>query len=84
MQIEENLNVDPSVSHDGKAPEDPSNTNSVGKKVEQGIVDKRKGITEQSSEWEEKQDTNDSSNSLIPDEADKYIKNPSPEDRGEI
>lgn len=37
-------------------PLDPSNTNNIGQKVEQGVVDTEKGISEQSSEWEDKQE----------------------------
>lgn len=41
--------VDPSKSHDGKAPEDPSNTSHIGQRVEQEIITKKEGISEQSS-----------------------------------
>lgn len=39
-----------------QAPVDPSNTSDVGQKIEQGVVDTKKGISEQSSEWEDKQE----------------------------
>ena len=45
--------VDPSKSHDGKASEDPSNTSHIGQRVEQEIITKKEGISEQSSEWED-------------------------------
>lgn len=48
--------VDPSKSHDGKAPEDPSNTSHIGQRVEQEIISKKEGITQQSSEWEYQND----------------------------
>lgn len=48
--------VDPSKSHDGKAPEDPSNTSHIGQRVEQEIISKKEGINLQSSEWEDKDD----------------------------
>ena len=48
--------VDPSKSHDGKAPEEPSNTNHIGQRVEQKIISKKEGITQQSSEWEDQND----------------------------
>ena len=51
--------VDPSKSHDGKAPEDPSNTSHIGQRVEQEIISKKEGITTQSSEWEDKADENE-------------------------
>ena len=48
--------VDPSKSHDGKKPEDPSNTSHIGQRVEQEIISKKEGINLQSSEWEDKAD----------------------------
>lgn len=57
--MENNTNskrVDPSKSHDGKAPEDPSNTSHIGQRVEQEIISKKEGINLQSSEWEDKTD----------------------------
>ncbi len=48
--------VDPSKSHDGKAPEDPSDTSHIGQRVEQEIISKKEGITQQSSEWEDQND----------------------------
>ena len=41
--------VDPSKSHDGKAPEDPGDTSHIGQRVEQEIITKKEGISEQSS-----------------------------------
>ena len=48
--------ADPSKSHEGKAPEDPSNTSHIGQRVEQEIISKKEGINVQSSEWEDKAD----------------------------
>ena len=48
--------VDPTKSHDGKAPEDPSNTSHIGQRVDQEIISKKEGVTQQSSEWEDKDD----------------------------
>jgi hypothetical protein len=74
---------DPTVSHGDKAPADPSNTSHIGQQVEQGIVSKTKGITEQSSEWEDKKERDTTGESLIIEKADKYLKDPSPEEKGE-
>jgi hypothetical protein len=62
-----------------QAPVDPSNTSDVGQKVEQGVVDTKAGISEQSSEWEDEQERG------IPVNTDEervkmYIKDPSPEE----
>ena len=70
--------IDPSLSHGDKPPADPSNTSHIGQNVEQGVISKNTGITEQSSTWEDAQDELDED--LIDPAADKYIKNPSPED----
>ena len=53
--------VDPNVTNPNdpgkeQAPVDPSNTSDVGQKVEQGVIDIKKGISEQSGEWEDKQE----------------------------
>lgn len=57
MEINSNSKkVDPSKSHDGKAPEDPSNTSHIGQRVEQEIITKKEGISEQSSKWEDQDD----------------------------
>lgn len=64
--------VDPSKSHDGLPPADPSNTSHIGQRVEQEIISKTDGITEQSTQWEESED----------EKAAEYLKHPSPEDRG--
>ena len=75
--------VDPNVTNPNKpgkdqAPVDPSNTSSVGQKVEQGVVDTKAGISEQSSEWEDEQERSTEKNSPI-DRSESYIKGPSPE-----
>lgn len=76
--------VDPNVTNPNnreqpnQAPVDPSNTSDVGQKVEQGVVDTKKGISEQSSEWEDEQERS------IPNQntgrSENYIKDPSPEE----
>lgn len=60
-----------------RAPVDPSNTSNIGQKVEQGIIDIKEGISEQSDEWEDKQERSSDSSDKVED----YIKNPSPEQR---
>ena len=63
------------------APVDPSNTSSVGQKVEQGVVSTQRGISEQSSEWEDEQERNiRPAVSGISEQAENYIKDPSPEE----
>lgn len=76
--------VDPNKSNPNnpaanQAPVDPSNTSEVGQKVEQGVVDTKAGISEQSSEWEDHQERS------IPENnnggrAESYIKDQSPEE----
>jgi hypothetical protein len=38
------------------APVDPSNTSDIGQPVEQGVISTHKGISEQSAQWEDKDD----------------------------
>jgi hypothetical protein len=76
--------VDPNVSNPNnpgkdQAPVDPSNTSSVGQKVEQGVVDTKAGISEQSGEWEDEQERSIRDNSTTT-RAENYIKDPSPEE----
>lgn len=63
------------------APVDPSNTSNIGQRVEQGVISTQRGISEQSSEWEDSQERNipnsGSDNSAV---VEKYIKDPSPEE----
>lgn len=61
-------------------PLDPSNTNSIGQKVEQGIIEIKDGISEQSSEWEDVQERNIPDNTRVAGRAENYIKDPSPEE----
>ena len=73
---------DAAVSHNGEAPPDPSNTSNIGQPIEQGVISKKEGISEQSARWEDKQERG------VPGEGDNsmekrvenYLKNPSPED----
>ncbi len=75
--------VDPNVTNPNnpgidQAPVDPSNTSSIGQKVEQGVIDIKEGMSEQSNAWEDKQERG------VPVDADEarkedYLKNPSPE-----
>jgi len=51
--------IDPNITNPDKpeenqAPVDPSNTSNIGQRVEQGVIDIKEGISEQSSEWEDK------------------------------
>lgn len=76
--------VDPNVTNPNnpgkdQAPVDPSNTSSVGQKVEQGVVDTKAGISEQSGEWEDEQERSIRDNSTTT-RAENYIKDPSPEE----
>lgn len=73
----------PTVSHGDKAPDDPSNTSHIGQKVEQGVISKKEGIADQSSEWEDLPERGTTGESLINKDADRYIKDPSPEENGE-
>ena len=61
--------VDPTKYHDGMAPEDPSNTSHIGKRVEQSIISKTEDITEQSNSGEDEED----------EKAAQHIKDSSPE-----
>jgi hypothetical protein len=62
-----------------QAPVDPSNTSDIGQRIEQGVVDTKKGISEQSSEWEDRQERS-IPHPTTPDRAENYIKDPSPEE----
>lgn len=62
------------------APPDPSNTSHIGQKVEQGVVSKQEGISEQSSTWEDSQERNPTGDALIDEKAERYIKDLSPEE----
>jgi len=79
--------VDPNVTNPlnpgkNQAPVDPSNTSDVGQKVEQGVISTQQGISEQSSEWEDVDERNIPSSSGVSEQAEKYIKDPSPEENG--
>lgn len=67
-------------SKSSQAPEDPSNTSHIGQKVEQGVVSKTEGISEQSATWEDEQENIPSESSLINSDAEAYLKKPSPEE----
>jgi hypothetical protein len=72
--------TNPNKPQSNEAPPDPSNTSHIGQKVEQGVISKQDGISEQSSAWEDKQERN-IPESLIDENADRYIKDPSPEEK---
>ncbi len=77
--------IDPNIANPDKpdknqAPVDPSNTSNIGQKVEQGVIDIKEGISEQSSEWDDSQERNIPQNSGINDRGENYLKDPSPED----
>ena len=63
-----------------QAPVDPSNTSNIGQRVEQGVVDTKESISEQSSEWEDKLERTIPPNGGINSRAESYIKDPSPEE----
>ncbi len=77
--------VDPNVTNPNnpgkdQAPVDPGNTSNVGQRVEQGVIDIKEGISEQSSEWEDRQERTIPQNSGISDKGEGYLKDPSPEE----
>lgn len=76
--------IDPNVTNPNnpgkdQAPVDPSNTSNIGQRVEQGVIDTKEGISEQSSEWEDKLERTIPQNAGIHSRAESYIKDPSPE-----
>jgi len=71
--------TNPNNPRKDQAPVDPSNTSDVGQKVEQGVIDTKEGISEQSSEWEDEQERS-IPGSLPEDHKKTYIKDPSPEE----
>lgn len=71
--------TNPNNPRNDAAPADPSNTSHIGKKIETGVVSKKDGISEQSAEWEDVQERGIPTEG-ISDEAEKYIKAPSPEE----
>lgn len=83
MNNDQESKKDPTIWHGDQPPADPSNTSHIGQKVEQEIVSKTEGITEQSNAEEDEETRNSNGESLISEEADKYIRHPSPESRGE-
>lgn len=86
MPTDDNSQVDPAFDNPNNpgqndAPPDPSNTTSkVGQKVEQGVISKHKGISEQSAEWEDAQERQMPKQSSSEENAENYLKNPSPEE----
>lgn len=77
--------VDPNITNPvnpgkNQAPVDPSNTSDIGQRVEQGVIKTREGISQQSSEWEDTQERDIPKNTGISEEAESYIKDPSPEE----
>ncbi|HEX8332653.1 MAG TPA: hypothetical protein VF622_08515 [Segetibacter sp.] len=84
MDTNDNNNAaykNPNNPQPNDAPPDPSNTSHIGQKVEQGVVGKHDGISEQSSAWEDRQERNVPGESLINENAERYIKDPSPEEK---
>lgn len=65
---------DPSRSRDGEAPPDPSNTSHIGQPIEQGVIKKKEGISEQSAEWENSQEKGNADKSLFGGKAEKLSK----------
>lgn len=87
MNIKMNNNihgVDPNKTNpnnqgDDQAPVDPSNTSNIGQRVEQGVIDIKGGISEQSSEWEDKLERTIPTQG-ISEKGENYLKDPSPEE----
>jgi hypothetical protein len=72
--------TNPDIPQKDQAPVDPSNTSSIGQRVEQGVIDIKEGISDQSSEWEDEQERNIPVNSGISAKGENYLKDPSPEE----
>lgn len=72
--------TNPDIPRKDQAPVDPSNTSSIGQRVEQGVIDIKEGITEQSSEWEDEQERKIPHNTGLDEKGEIYIKDPSPEE----
>jgi len=72
--------TNPNNKRRDQAPVDPSNTSNIGQKVETGVVSKKEGISKQSSEWEDIQERGVPGEGLISPKAERYIKDPSPEE----
>ncbi len=77
--MEEDKNTQPKNDE----PIDPSNTSDIGQNVSQGVISPKEGITEQSTQWQNEQDSKDEKNTLLDPKAEQYLKHPSPEDRGD-
>ena len=73
-------NLSKSTSDDKYLPIDPGNQSEVGQKVETPIVKRDEGISEQSAKWEDVQERGIPNQSILPAEAERYIKDPSPEE----
>lgn len=76
--VKSNLKEASSLSQD-EQPLDPSNTSSIGQKVEQGVIDTKAGISEQSAKWEDEQERSSAKN-VQENRAKQYAKHPSPEE----
>ena len=76
--------TNPDNTDKDKAPADPSNTSNIGQKVEQGVIDIKEGISEQSNEWVDKFERTAPEQSLMSDKAENYLKNPSPEEMNSV
>jgi hypothetical protein len=72
--------TNPNNPRKDEAPVDPSNTSNIGQKVETGVVSKKEGISEQSTEWEDIQERGLPGEGIIDARAERYIKDPSPEE----
>ncbi len=73
-------NLSNSTDDEKYLPIDPSNTSGVGQKVETPIVERDEGISEQSAKWEDVQERGIPAESILPAEAEHYLKDPSPEE----
>ncbi|WP_207497088.1 hypothetical protein [Aridibaculum aurantiacum] len=73
-------NLSKSTDDDKYLPIDPGQQSEVGLKIETPIVKRDEGISEQSAKWEDAQERGGIGESIIPEEAEQYIKDPSPEE----
>lgn len=83
--MQENFKVDPNKTNPNnpgkdQAPVDPSNTSDVGQKVEQGVIDTKGGISQQSSEWEDKAERSIPEGNVREESIKQYLKKPSAEE----
>ena len=62
------------------APVDPSNTSDIGQRVEQGVISTHKGISEQSAQWEDRDEREIPKETVVEKKSEDFIRNARPED----